>query len=249
MWAQLFNLDNLKQVAVGNFPGGAVGGIALTLFLGVASILLSFLLGTVLGLLRSSRFRPIAFLTGLYVEPIRGIPLVMLFFWIWFVPPYFGVNLSGVISALIALTLFSSAYVAEIVRGGLRSVERGQAEAGRSIGLTNFQVLRFIVLPQAIRAMLPALTSRFMVTMKDTSLAFLIGLKDLTGVSKLISARVMAPIEVYVFVLVAYYVINRGVSSIGSYLERRMSPDRVLTPEPSVSNPVPSSTRSATGPP
>jgi polar amino acid transport system permease protein len=129
----------------------------------------------------------------------------------------------------VALTLFTSAYIAEIVSGGIRSVARGHIEAARALGLSPFEVRLWIVLPQAFFNMLPALAGRYVVAIKNTSLAFLIGLADLTEIGKQIGARLMtAPIEVYLTLLIIYFVVNRCLSMLLRALEDRHRFNRVF---------------------
>lgn len=214
--------QNARQLLLGDFPGGPAGGLILTILIGLTAILASTCLGVVVGVLRDEQRIWVRLPTAVFIEGLRSIPLVMVFFWIWFVPPFIGLEINKVITSIIALSLFTTAYIAEIVRGGIYSVPYGQREAALSVCLTRFQALRYIVIPQALRNMLPALTSRYMVTMKNTSLAFLIGLSGFTGAAKLINSREYAPIQIYAFILVVYFILNRILLLVSKGLERRL---------------------------
>lgn len=219
-WHQVWTLQNLKRLMVGNFPDGAVGGLLLSLAIGVITIVLSTLLGTVIGLMRNSS-RPIARIPAtLYVETARNVPIVIIVFWAYFVPPYFGLEPSKFVSVVIALVIFTAAYVAEIVRGGIRSVPHAHIEAARALGLTKLQTQAWVILPQAFFNMIPAMTGRYITVIKNTSLAFLIGLSDLTQIGKEINTRLLsAPVEVYATLLIIYFVVNMGLSAAMRSLE------------------------------
>ena len=150
---------------IGAFTGG-------TLRLAVPAMILGFMLGVFIGLARLSRFRWLRWLATIYVEFFRGVPLVMVIFWFWFViPTLLGRSLPEYGVALTAFVIFEAAYLAEIVRAGIQSVARGQAEAATATGLGRAQTMRHVILPQALRNMLPALVTQFIVLLKDTSRA------------------------------------------------------------------------------
>lgn len=222
-WDKVWTIPNWERLLVGDlFNNGQLGGLLLTLILGALSIVFSTFLGAGIGIMRTSRNRAVRLPATLYVQLFRNVPLLILIFWAYFFPPAFGFELSKFESVLIGLTLFTAAYIAEIVRGGIASVAPGQIEAGRAVGLGPLEIRLWIVLPQAFFNMLPALAGRYVVSVKNTSLAFLIGLADLTEIGKQIGARVMtAPVEVYLTLLLIYMVVNRGVSAVMRFLESR----------------------------
>jgi len=163
------------------------------------------------------------------VQAFRSVPLLILIFWAYFFPPALGLQVSKFTSVLLALTLFTGAYIGEIVHGGIRSVASGHIEAARALGMSPLETQLRIVLPQAFFNMLPALTGRYVVSVKNTSLAFLIGLADLTEIGKQIGARLMtAPIEVYVTLLMIYFIVNRGLSLLMRLLEDRSRFNRIF---------------------
>jgi general L-amino acid transport system permease protein len=204
----------------------------LTLFLAVAGIGLSFPLGVLLALGRRSRLPVVRAICVAYIELIRGVPLVTLIFMGSFVvgfllPP--GVRTPDIVTrALIALIAFTAAYVAEIVRGGLQSVPRGQVEAAMAVGLSHLKATRLIVLPQALRTVIPALVGQFISLFKDTSLVAVIGVADLLGMSRLVTKQpdFLAQgleAETLVFVSFVYWVGAYWMSRESQRLERRLA--------------------------
>jgi len=222
-WGRVWTAKNWERLLVGNLNStGEAGGLLLTLEIGLLSIVLATILGAVIGLMRHSS-RAILYLPALvYIEILRNVPLLILVFWAYFVPPYFGVQTSKFVSVLVALTLFTSAYIAEIVRGGIRAIPVGTLDAARALGLSWVQSQLRIVLPIAFYNMIPALSGRYVVAIKNTSLAFLIGLSDLTEVGKQISNLLMtSPVEVYATLILIYFVVNALLSQGMRLLENR----------------------------
>ena len=202
----------------GNFTGG-------TLRLAVPAIILGFVLGILIGLGRLARAPWIRIPTSLYVEFFRGVPLVMVIFWFWFIIPVllrFPLPEYGV--ALAAFVVFEAAYLGEIVRAGIQSVPSGQAEAATAAGLSPAQAMRYVVLPQALKNMIPALVTQFIVLLKDTSLASIIGYVDLTKAAQIVNNREIRPFELYLFIAIVYWLCAYGMSRYARYLERRFSP-------------------------
>ena len=227
---RVWTAANWERLLVGDlFNKGVMGGLLLTLVLGLASIVMATLLGAGIGVMRSSPRRTLSLPSAVYVQAFRSVPLLILIFWAYFFPPVLGMQVSKFTSVLIALTLFTAAYIGEIVHGGIRSVASGHIEAARALGMSPLETQLRIVLPQAFFNMLPALTGRYVVSVKNTSLAFLIGLADLTEIGKQIGARLMtAPIEVYVTLLMIYFVVNRGLSLLMRLLEDRSRFNRIF---------------------
>ena len=220
------------QVIVNNFEflfvqgflgfGGFVGG---TLRLAIPAIVLGFPLGIIIGLARLAKTRAIRFLATIYVEFFRGVPLVMVIFWFWFIiPNLMRISLPEYGIALTAFVVFEAAYLAEIVRAGIQSVARGQVEAANATGLSDRQTMRHIVLPQALRNMIPALVTQFIVLLKDTSLASIIGYIDLTKAAQIVNNREIRPFELYLFIAVIYWSVSYAMSRYAQRLERRLSP-------------------------
>lgn len=219
-WDLVWTENNLIRLFVGDLARGEAGGLLLTLELSVLAILVSTVMGAVIGIMRVSKSRWISVPAAIYVLTLRNIPVLILIFWAYFVPPYLGWMTSQFTSVAVALTLFTAAYIAEIIRGGIKAVSPGNVLAARALGLNNFETQIWVVLPQAIHKMIPALTGRYITVVKNTSLAFLIGLSDLTEIGKEINARLLtAPIELYSTLLLFYFVVNRGLSAMTGSLE------------------------------
>jgi len=203
----------------GAFAGG-------TLRLAVPAILLGFLLGIFIGLGRLARSSWLRVAATIYVEFFRGVPLVMVIFWFWFIiPVLLGRSLPEYGVALTAFVVFEAAYLGEIVRAGIQSVARGQVEAATATGLTRAQTMRYVILPQAFRNMIPALVTQFIVLLKDTSLASIIGYVDLTKAAQIVNNREIRPFEIYLFIAVVYWACSYAMSRYAGSLERRLSPE------------------------
>ena len=198
--------------------GGFAGG---TLRLALPAIVLGFALGILVGLARLASARWIRLPATAYVEFFRGVPLVMVIFWIWFVIPQvlrLPVPEYGV--ALTAFVIFEAAYFGEIVRAGVQSVPRGQVEAAHSLGLSGTQAMIAVVLPQALRNMVPSLVTQMIVLFKDTSLASIIGYVDLTKAAQIVNNREIRPFELYLFIAVVYWLFAYSMSRIARRFER-----------------------------
>ncbi|MCA1992146.1 MAG: amino acid ABC transporter permease [Coleofasciculus sp. S288] len=205
-------------------------GLLLTLLTAIISITLSFPIGVLLALGRQSTLPVVRWFCILYIEIIRGLPLIgILFFALTmlqlFLPPEYP-RLDQMVRAIAGLTLFSAAYLAENVRGGLQSVPRGQAEAARALGLNPALVVILIVLPQALKAVIPAIVGQFISLFKDTSLLAIFGLLELLGMARSILAQPQflgRYAEVYLFVGLIYWVFCYGMSLASRRLERKLN--------------------------
>ena len=207
-------------VGIGAFGGG-------TLRLAIPAILLGFCVGIVLGLARLAERPWIHYPAAVYIEVIRGVPLVMVIFWFWFlVPVLIGRPVPEYWVALTAFVIFEGAYIGEIIRAGIQSVPKGQVDAATASGLSYVQTMGHVILPQAIRNMIPSLVTQFIVLFKDTSLASIIGMMDLTKAAQTVSERELRPFEMYLFIAVVYWVITYSMSRFSRWLEVRMSPER-----------------------
>jgi His/Glu/Gln/Arg/opine family amino acid ABC transporter permease subunit len=213
--------DNLPFLVLQGLIGFGpfIGG---TLRLAVPAIALGFALGIVVGLARLARAPWIRVPATVYVEFFRGVPLVMVIFWIWFVVPQIlhrPIPEYGV--ALTAFVVFEAAYFGEIVRAGVQSVARGQVEAATALGMTATTTMTSVVLPQALRNMLPSLVTQAIVLFKDTSLASIIGYVDLTKAAQIVNNREIRPFELYLFIAVVYWMCTYSLSRLARRLERR----------------------------
>jgi len=202
-------------VGIGPFIGG-------TLRLAIPAIILGFLLGIAVGLARLAETRWIRVPATVYVEFFRGVPLVMVIFWIWFIiPQLLKMSIPEYGVALTAFVIFEAAYFGEIVRAGVQSVARGQVEAATALGLTATKTMAYVVLPQALKNMVPSLVTQMIVLFKDTSLASIIGYVDLTKAAQIVNNREIRPFELYLFIAVVYFVCTYSMSLLARRLERR----------------------------
>lgn len=205
------------------------GGLMLTLILATFGIVASFPIGIMLALGRRSKKMPIVkALCVVYIEVIRGVPLITVLFMSSVVIPLFfpsGLDMDKVLRAQVGIIIFSAAYLAEVVRGGLQAIPRGQEEAAAAIGLSYWQTMGFIVLPQALRIMIPALVSGAIGLFKDTSLVTIIGLIDFLYIERLSTANptwLGMNIEAYVFIAAVYWVFCFSMSRYSQRLEERL---------------------------
>jgi polar amino acid transport system permease protein len=227
-WQAVLTPDNVRRLLIGDWPN-MLGGVALTVTLSLIAIVFATLLGFLVGYARFAGPRPVRWLATGYVELLRNIPLLVLIFWAYFAPPYFGFQPTKFSSVLVALILFNAAYIAEVVRSGLLSVSAGQAEAARALGLSPLQQALYILLPIAGYNTIPAMTGRYITLLKGTSLAFLIGLAEVTEIGRQINNRLLtAPVEVYATLLVIYFCLNRLLSAGMRLFEDRRRFNRVF---------------------
>jgi glutamate/aspartate transport system permease protein len=183
-------------------------GMQVSLMLTGAGVLGGTLFGTVLAIMRLSRFRPLSLAAALYVTTFRSLPLILILFWFYFlVPLAVGRPVGAFPSAIIAFVLFEAAYFGEIIRAGIASVRRGQLLAAKASGMTQAQALRLVILPQAFRAMLPVMLTQSIVMFQDTSLVYVITLRDFMTVASIVAGRDGRVIELYTFAAAVYFMI------------------------------------------
>ncbi|MDJ0611234.1 MAG: amino acid ABC transporter permease [Kiloniellales bacterium] len=183
-------------------------GMGLTLLLTVFAIIGGLLLGTILALCRLSPFKLLSFLAGSYVNFFRSMPLILVIFWFYFLVPFLlGRPVGGFYSVLIAFIMFEAAYYCEIMRAGIQSVRTGQVYAGQALGLTYQQNMRYVVLPQAFRAMVPILLTQAIILFQDTSLVYVVGLRDFLVAADIIANRDNRLMEMFLTVAVVYFVL------------------------------------------
>lgn len=206
-------------------PTNLWNGLLLTLLMAFVSIVLSFPLGVLLALGRNSELPVIRWFSILYIELVRGLPLIGILFIAQVMLPLFlpdNWRLDRLVRGVAGLVLFSAAYMAENVRGGLQSIPRGQFEAARALGLNTFLLLILVILPQALRAVIPTIVGQFIGLFKDTSLLSLVGLVELTGIARSILAQPQflgRYMEVYIFIGVIYWVFCYSMSLVARQLE------------------------------
>ncbi len=204
------------------------GGLLLTLVIATVGIVLSFPIGILFALGRQSRLPIIKTLSVFYIELIRGVPLITVLFMASVVLPLFfpeGMDFDKLVRALIGITLFQAAYVAENIRGGLQAIPKGQYEAAHALGLTYWKQMRLVILPQAIKVAIPNLVGSFISLFKDTSLVMIIGLFDLLSMVKLTANDrdwIGMSTEGFVFVAIIYWVFNFTMSRYSKALEKKL---------------------------
>lgn len=206
-----------------------LSGLMVTLKITITAIVIGILWGTLLAVMRLSSFKPISWFAKLYVNLFRSVPLVMVLLWFYLVVPALlqqMLNLSPkndirLISAMIAFTLFEAAYYSEIIRAGIQSIARGQANAALALGMTYGQSMRLIILPQAFRAMVPLLLTQGIVLFQDTSLVYVLGLADLFRTADNIGINSGTEIEMVLFAGAIYFVISLSASLLVSHLKKK----------------------------
>ena len=183
-------------------------GLGLSFFLTFLAAAGGIVLAVVLALMRLSGYRTLSLISAAYVNFFRSMPLILIIFWFFFlVPLAIGRPVGGFYSALIAFTLFEAAYYSEIIRAGIQSISRGQIAAGYATGLTYGQTMRYIVLPQAFRNMTPVLLTQGIVLFQDTSLVYVVALRDFMTATTIVARNEGRLIEMYVFAAAVYFVI------------------------------------------
>lgn len=195
------------------------GGFLVTLALSVVSVIGATLLGAAIGIARSYGPRWVAAPLAFYVDSMRAVPVLVVLVWTFFAFPIaVGVNLPPFLAASLALTLHVSAYVAEILRAGLASVRIGQVRAGLALGMSKAQVVRRVILPQAVVRMLPPYASVLTITIKDTAIATVIAVPDLMHQSEVIASQSLRPMEVFTTAMIIYFLllfpVTRGVEAV-----------------------------------
>ena len=213
-------------------------GATNTIYLSFTTIITSIILGIIVGIFRTFKDSTIEnnnfkgrlvyvlqqvcyWGATTYVEIVRGTPLLVQIFVIYFGLPSIGIDLPSWPAALLALTLNNGAYIADIVRSGIESIDKGQIEASRSLGLNYFKTMQYIVMPQAIKRIIPPLTSQFAALIKDTSLVSIIAISELTFSGQQVIARTFRSFEVWIVVAFMYFAMTYTVSLISKYFERR----------------------------
>jgi His/Glu/Gln/Arg/opine family amino acid ABC transporter permease subunit len=197
-------------------------GAVYTVQVSVLAIAVGLVLGWLFGLAAVSGLKVLRAITWAYVQFIRGTPLLVQIFLIYFGLPALGLNLPAYWSGVIALGLNSGGFQAEIVRAGIESIDRGQTEAARSIGMSRFQTLLFILVPQTVRRVIPPLPNELITRVKSSSLLSAIAALELTHAGQLIIARTFAPFEIYAAVALIYLVMVSALSRVSTLLERRV---------------------------
>ncbi|MFS8541816.1 MAG: amino acid ABC transporter permease, partial [Tissierellales bacterium] len=192
-----------------NYKHYYITGIKITILLSFLSLIAGVLLGTLLCLLKMSKFKLLSIISSIYIEVVRGTPMMVQIALVYFGSyVLMGVTMDGFLAALIAVSLNSAAYVAEIIRSGIQSIDKGQWEASRSLGLSNSQTMRHIILPQAIKNILPALGNEFVALIKETAVASTIGVAELMYASKIVQSNSYQAFNPLIIVAVIYFIMT-----------------------------------------
>ncbi|RZJ58230.1 MAG: amino acid ABC transporter permease [Acidovorax sp.] len=217
---------------IGQYPQGPLGGLAMTLILAALALVISFPLAVLVGVARTSPIRPLAWAAALYANSVRGLPLLLVVFWAYFAVPYLtGKSVNATLMMLVALVVYESAYLGEIVRAGIVSLPRGQYEAARTLGMGHVTTLRKVILPQALFNMIPSMLNQFVVVVKNTSLAYVIGVDELTNAAYQINSQLLTrPFEVYALLALTYFVLCFSLSRAVERVERRIARSRRSRP-------------------
>lgn len=214
IWHQL-------ETLAGSYPL-AMRGLFMTVLISGLSLILGTIFGFILGILRAEGGRTAYAIIGTWVDLIRGTPFLVQIFLVFFILPELGIELDAFTAGVLALTNMAACFICEIVLAGIRSVDKGQSEAAKALGLKHWQCLRLIVLPQAMKLILPPLVGQYVLLIKDSSVVSVIGLTDLTRVGWLVVQRVPNGLLVFFFVGIGYFIICYPLISLARRLEKRM---------------------------
>jgi len=205
-------------------------GMTFTLQLTLYAMFGGIVLGTLLAIARLSSFKVLSSVAGGYVNLIRALPLILVIFWFYFLVPYIGqwatgakqpIKVGAFASCLITFIMFEACYYCEIMRAGIQSISRGQVSAGYALGLNYWQLMAYVVLPQAFRNMLPLLLTQTIILFQDVSLVYVLSMPDFLGAASKVARRDSRLVEMYLFVAVVYFIMAYTLSSGAKYLQRR----------------------------
>lgn len=217
-------LFQFNWLGVVDYIPALLQGLYYTLLISVIGLIIGFILGAIFGLGRISRSKILYGISAIYVEVLRGTPVLVQAIWIYFALPLIvGFNIPSLAAGIIVIGLNSGAYIAEIVRGAVQSVEKGQMEAGRSLGLSQHLTMRYVIWPQAFKRMIPPLGNQFIISIKDTSLLSVILVPELIFQGRLIASNHFNAVEIYTTVALFYLVITLTLSKILNLMEKRLN--------------------------
>lgn len=199
-----------------------IEGIMWTLLVALVAVCLGVLLGSILCFMKRSKVTVVKIIACIYIELMRGTPLLLQIFIVYLGLPSFGITLSAFVSCIIALSLNSAAYVAEIIRAGIDAVDKGQMEAARSLGMTQFMAMKSIIIPQAVKNILPAVGNEFVAIIKESSMASTIGVAEIMYASKVVTGATFKSFEPLIVAAACYFVLTFTLGRVMAYFERRM---------------------------
>lgn len=220
--------DNWVLLMIGQYPNGPLGGLASTLIVSALSIVLAFPCGVLVALARISPWRILRWPATALVYGMRGIPLLMIILWVYFlVPVLIGRNVSGFTTMVCTLVIYESAFLAEIVRAGIQALPKGQMEAARALGHSYLGAMWFVILPQALYNMLPSMLSQFISTIKETTLGYVINVHELTFAASQVNNQLLTkPFHVFFILAVIYFIVCWSLTQAAGWLERRIADKR-----------------------
>jgi glutamine transport system permease protein len=203
-----------------------LSGAVVTLWLTAAAVSIGFLIGSFMGIMASGISKPLRIISTVYINVIRGTPLLVQIFLVYFgIPALLKTSIPSNLAAVLALSLNSGAYVGEIVRGGINSIDRGQYEASFSLGMNRNLTMLHIIFPQAFRRIVPMLGNEFIAMLKDSSLVAVISMEELLRKGQLAVTRTFRPFEIYIVITMMYLVMTYGISILVKWSERRLMTD------------------------
>ena len=216
-----FNFD----LIVNSFPLLLLGAV-ITVKITAMSVALGIVIGLFAGIARICRVKPLRWISAVYVDFFRGTPLLVQIFLFYFaVPVITGQRIDPYVAAVGSCGINSGAYIAEIVRAGIQSIDEGQMEAGRSLGMTWTQTMRYVIVPQAMKRVIPPLGNEFIALLKDSSLVSVIGFEELTRRGQLIIAKTYGSLEIWFSVAIIYLAMTLTISRFVAFLEKRYNPE------------------------
>jgi polar amino acid transport system permease protein len=217
--------DYWLLLLIGQYPNGPLGGLANTLILSALSIALAFPVSIMLALARLSKWRLLRWPVTALVYITRGVPLLMLILWSYFlVPLWTGADVPSFVTMLTTLVVYQGAFLSEVVRAGIVALGSGQMDAARALGHSSLGAMRFIILPQALYNMIPSIISTFVSTIKDTTLGYVINVPDLTFAASQVNNQLLTqPFEVFFILAVVYYAICWSLTHVANIVERRIT--------------------------
>ena len=210
------------QLLKDSFPS-LLSGLGVTIQIAVISLILAVIFGIILGIFSISTSKILKSIATTYIYLVRGTPLMVQALFLYFgVGQALGIRFDPIVAGIITLTVNATAYMAEIFRGGIQAVDHGQMEAARSLGLSYSKAMRKVVLPQAVKIMIPSILNQFIVTLKDTSILTVISIRELTSAGQIIIARNFKSLEMYAIVACMYFIVITLLTLASRYIERRL---------------------------
>lgn len=209
---------------IGDYPRGPIGGLAMTMIIALLSLAITFPLAVLVALARLSTNKLILYPATAFVYLIRGMPLLMLLFWVYFfLPVALGFPLSGFTSIVIAIVLFQTSYLSEVIRAAIEALPRGQMEAAKSIGMRYWPMMGRIILPQALFNAIPGILNQLTAIIKETSLGYVLAVNEITYVAATVNGiTITRAIEVFAILAMTYFILCFGLTQLAALMEKRV---------------------------